>query len=64
MSQNRHPDGPYKEYHENGQLRKEGFYKNDKKFSVWKEYYDNGQLKRVYTFRADGRSSGIWTYYI
>ncbi|UKM64999.1 energy transducer TonB [Flavobacteriaceae bacterium GSB9] len=63
ISQNRHPDGPYKEYHKNGQLRKEGFYKNNNKISVWKEYYDSGQLKRVYTFGTDGRSTGIEELY-
>lgn len=63
FSQTKHEDGPYKEYHENGQLRKEGFYKNDNKISVWKDYYEDGQLKRVYTFNSDGQSSGIEELY-
>ncbi|MCH4553282.1 toxin-antitoxin system YwqK family antitoxin [Aestuariibaculum lutulentum] len=37
-AQTNHPDGPYKEYYENGQLKQEGFYKNDKKIKVWKTY--------------------------
>ena len=59
LSQVKHDDGPYKEYNENGILKKEGFYKNDKKFSTWKEYYDTGQLKKIYAFNLLGQLTGI-----
>lgn len=59
ISQTKHEDGPYKEYYENGILKKEGYYKNDNKFSTWKDYYETGQLKKIYTFDKEGQSSGI-----
>ena len=59
FSQVKHENGPYKEYYDNGQLKREGFYKNDNKFSVWKNYYDTGQLKNIYTFNNNGLPSGI-----
>ena len=59
FSQAKHEDGPYKEYYENGILKKEGYYKNDNKFSTWKDYYDTGQLKKIYTFDNEGESTGV-----
>jgi len=59
FSQAKHEDGPYKEYYENGILKKEGYYKNDNKFSTWKDYYDIGQLKKIYTFDNEGESTGV-----
>lgn len=59
ISQTKHEDGPYKEYYKNGILKKEGYYKNEKKFSTWKDYYETGQLKKIYTFDNEGQSSGI-----
>jgi antitoxin component YwqK of YwqJK toxin-antitoxin module len=59
FSQTKHENGPYKEYYDNGILKKEGLYKNDIKIGVWKNYYDTGQLKKIYTFSNDGQSSGI-----
>lgn len=58
-AQTNHPDGPYKEYYENGQLKQEGFYKNDKKIKVWKTYYDNGQLLEVYVNDNNGKFTGM-----
>lgn len=59
FSQTKKPDGPYKESHSNGQLKREGFYKNDKKIGVWKEYYDNGQLSKVYVLDNNGKNTGV-----
>lgn len=59
FSQAKHEDGPYKEYYDNGLLKKEGYYKNDNKVSSWKDYYDTGQLKKIYTFDNKGQLSGI-----
>ena len=47
-------DGLSEEYFDNGQLKKQGYYK-DKKFSgEWKEYHSNGQLAKVYSY-TDGK---------
>ena len=59
FSQVEHKDGSYKEYYDNGQLKREGFYKNNNKFSVWKDYYESGQLKKVYTFNNLGLPTGV-----
>ena len=50
-------DGPFKEYHENGQLRLEGTYNNGKKDGLWKWYYLNGKLEGEGTYK-DGQHHG------
>lgn len=59
FSQIEHEDGIYKEYYGNGQLKKEGLYKNNNKISAWKEYYDSGQLFKISVYNNDGSFSGI-----
>lgn len=59
FSQVKHGDGIYREYYKTGQLKTEGYYKNNKKFSVWKEYYASGTIKRIYTFKNNGDLTGI-----
>lgn len=49
-----HPDGPYKEYYDSGELKKEGHYKNKKRVGEWKQYYKNGQVSTVYSYN-DGK---------
>jgi antitoxin component YwqK of YwqJK toxin-antitoxin module len=52
-------DGPYEDYHSNGQLSSKGTYKNGKKDGSWVWYYDNGQLQLKETFK-DGKEDGSW----
>jgi antitoxin component YwqK of YwqJK toxin-antitoxin module len=59
FSQPKYEDGPYKEYYKDGQLKKEGFYKDNAKIGGWKDYFENGQLSKVYSFNIDGTPSGI-----
>ena len=47
-------DGPWKTYHENGQLRSEGTYKDGQLDGLWKVYDINGQLFREETYK-DGK---------
>ncbi|MFI1771885.1 energy transducer TonB [Thalassobellus citreus] len=63
FSQKKHPDGPYKEYHKNSQLRKVGAYKNDKKVGIWKHYFDNGNLHKRYLHDSKGKFTGIEEIY-
>ena len=63
FSQDRFKDGPFQKYYENGQLKIEGYYKNNKKVSIWKEYHDNGQLSNVYTYDANGKKTGYGESY-
>ena len=40
-------------YYNNGQILKEGNFKNHKKEGTWKEYYKDGNLKSVTEFKKD-----------
>ena len=55
-------NGPYEEYHENGQLMLKGSYFNDKREGQWEWYYENGQLwsKASYSNR---RLDGPFEFY-
>lgn len=59
FSQVKFEDGPFKEYYKNGQLKQEGFYRNNKKIKVWKTYYENGQLLEVYVNDNNGKFTGM-----
>lgn len=58
-SQTKHKDGLFQSYYKNDQLKKEGYYKDNKKIGNWKDYYDNGQLKKTYVYNSDGKPSGV-----
>ena len=38
-------DGNYRLYHENGQIKVKGQYKEGKEDGEWVGYYENGQIK-------------------
>lgn len=59
IAQKEQKDGPYQEYYKNGQLKQEGFYRNNRKVVAWKDYFDTGQLKRIYSFKNEGQPTGI-----
>lgn len=50
--------GPFKEYYDNGQLKKEGYYRSNRKTGIWKEYHNNGILSAEYTFNSKGKPTG------
>tara|TARA_B110000879_G_C11078218_1_gene473649 strand:- start:140 stop:1195 length:1056 start_codon:yes stop_codon:yes gene_type:complete len=45
--------GFHKHYHENGQLKYEGEFIENKQEGLWKLYHENGQLHRENTFKDD-----------
>ena len=51
-----------KEYYNNGKLKFEGFYKNNKRDGIGKEYYDNGKLKFEGEYK-DGKRKGYGKEY-
>ena len=55
-------EGLCKYYHENGQLKSEGNFKDNKKEGLWKWYYENSQLKYEGIFK-DGKQEGLWKWY-
>lgn len=48
------PNGPYQEFYDSGELKKEGHYKNNKRVGNWKRYYKNGQISKDYSY-TDGK---------
>ncbi len=56
------PDGPWEDYHENGQLATKGNYKNGQKDGSWEYYYADGQLWMKETYK-DGKKHGPWEDY-
>lgn len=55
-------EGTWKEYYEDGSLKSEGNYENDKKTGLWKYYYPNGQLEETGTYDKTG-PEGKWLWY-
>ncbi|MCP1226068.1 toxin-antitoxin system YwqK family antitoxin [Sebaldella sp. S0638] len=43
----------YTSYYDNGQILREGNFKNNRKDGIWKEYYKDGKLKSVTEFKKD-----------
>jgi antitoxin component YwqK of YwqJK toxin-antitoxin module len=54
MAQLKPEDGPYKRYHDSGELMLEGQYKDGKRVGEWIGYYTNGQISNISTF-TDGK---------
>ena len=55
-------DGPYKSYFENGSIKSEGQFVNNKSTGIWKYYYQNGRL-RMQGQVGNGKNIGQWDYY-
>jgi len=55
-------DGPWVQYHDNGQLFSKGDYKNGKQEGPWVFYFDDGRLWMKGALQ-DGRRHGRWVHY-
>lgn len=55
-------DGPWKTYHENGQLQRNGSYINGKRDGYWETYHENGNLAGKGSY-IDDKKDGIWEEY-
>jgi antitoxin component YwqK of YwqJK toxin-antitoxin module len=55
-------DGPFRRYHDNGQLWWKGTYKDGVEEGPIETYHENGQLKSKGTLR-DGKGEGLIEYY-
>ena len=60
QTHNKYSDGKSAGWHENGQKRYEGSYKDGKMDGKWTNWYDNGQKKNEGSHK-DGYSNGKWT---
>jgi len=54
--------GPWKYWHENGQVAKVGSYKDGRPDGKWRLFREDGTKDAVESFR-DGRPDGTWTYF-
>ncbi|WP_299110629.1 energy transducer TonB [uncultured Winogradskyella sp.] len=50
FAQSRPDDGPFKDYHDTGELMLEGQYKNGKRVGEWKGYNKKGQVVNISSF--------------
>ena len=55
-------DGEHLYYHENGQLKEKGNYKDGKKEGEWLSYHENGQLFTKENHK-DGKEEGEYSWY-
>ncbi len=55
--------GPWKEYHESGELAAKGSYKNNMRVGKWVFYHRNGKIEQEGTFNSKGIPDGEWKYY-
>ncbi|MGE5518446.1 MAG: energy transducer TonB [Candidatus Dadabacteria bacterium] len=55
-------DGPYTVYYAKNKKAKDGYYHNNKRYSVWRDWYENGQLRDSGRFNND-RMEGEWKSY-
>jgi uncharacterized protein len=55
--------GPWKEYHDGGELRSVGKYVNGLKIGEWKFYYKNGKLEQTGVYLKNEKPDGEWKWY-
>ena len=55
-------NGPWVDYHDNGQTKTKGTNKDGKRDGPWVYYHDNGQLWAKGTYKY-GKKDGPWVYY-
>ena len=57
------PDGPFKDYHDNGELMLDGQYKNGKRHGEWRAYNKEGTLVNISSFTNGKKDIPEITYY-
>ena len=55
-------DGPWEDYHKDGQLWSTGIYKYGRRDRLWEYYHKNGHLYQK-THNKDGKLDGLWEEY-
>jgi antitoxin component YwqK of YwqJK toxin-antitoxin module len=55
--------GLWKTFHESGQLKSEGNYKDGKQIGLWKTYHENGQLREEGYYNLLDGMTGSWKKY-
>ncbi len=55
--------GPWKEYHSNGELRSQGGYLNGKRIGDWVFYHPNKKIEQKGKYDKKARAQGAWKWY-
>ena len=55
--------GPWKEYHDSGELKAIGKYVDGKKIGEWKWYYKNGKIEQIGAYLKNEKPDGEWKWY-
>ncbi len=55
--------GPWKEYHPNGQIKSQGEYVNGKRIGEWVFYHPNGKIEQKGKYDKKGKAQGAWKWY-
>jgi uncharacterized protein len=55
--------GPWVEYHPNGQIKSKGEYLNGKRVGEWVFYYANGKIEQKGKYDKRGKAQGPWKWY-
>jgi antitoxin component YwqK of YwqJK toxin-antitoxin module len=55
--------GPWVEYHPNGQIKSKGEYVNSKRVGPWTFYHPNGKPEQVGKYDKKGKAQGPWKWY-
>ncbi len=56
-------EGPWKEYHPNGQLQSQGEYLNSKRIGEWVFYHPNGKIEQKGKYDKKGKAQGPWKWF-
>jgi antitoxin component YwqK of YwqJK toxin-antitoxin module len=55
--------GPWKEYHPNGQIMSQGEYLNGKRIGEWVFYHPNGKVEQKGKYDKKGKAQGGWKWF-
>ncbi len=55
--------GPWVEYHPNGQIKSKGEYLNGRRIGEWIFYYANGKVEQKGKYDKKGKAQGPWKWY-
>lgn len=55
--------GPWREYHPNGQVRSKGEYVNSKRVGEWEFFHANGKVEQKGKYDRKGKAQGPWKWY-
>ncbi len=55
--------GYWKEFYEDGGIKAEGKYMDNKRIGEWKYYHENGNIEQIGSFNEQGNANGEWKWF-